>query len=330
MDTSMGIQSDNFDRIAAFRKFLFTAVSFVLASGCASAQQGLPVTVPGKVWLNMDQAELDAAYTQRNWAPNQAEVLARYKSASEKFRSSRKPPLRLKYGPSDIQALDIWPPDKPNGKILIFIHGGAWSGGSAAEYSFLASPFLDRGVIVVIPDFTTVQDVNGSLEPMAAQVRNAIAFIFRTARSLGANPKQIYVAGHSSGAHLAAIALTTDWSSLDIKGNPLKGGILCGGIYDLKPVRLSSRSQYIKFTDGMEESMSPQRNLKELSAPVTLAYGLKESPEFKRQAIDFADAMRKAKKKVEVITVDLNHFEILETLANPQSALFLAALKMMK
>lgn len=312
------------------REFLGSVLGLILVFSCASPNATCQTTTPGKVWLNMDQAELDAAYTQRNWAPNQAEVLARYKSASEKFRSSRKPPLRLKYGPSDIQALDIWAPERPNGKILIFIHGGAWSGGSAAEYSFLAPPFLDAGVIVVIPDFTTVQEVNGSLEPMAAQVRNAIAFIFRTARSLGANPKQIYVAGHSSGAHLAAVALTTDWSSMDVKADILKGGILCSGMYDLKPVRLSSRSQYIKFTDGMEESMSPHRNLEQLSAPVTLAYGLKESPEFKRQAIDFAAAMRTAKKKVEVITVDLNHFEILETLANPQSALFQAALKMMK
>lgn len=312
------------------REFISFAVGLVFASCFVSAQPTLPVTQPGKVWLNMDQAELDAAYTQRNWAPNQAEVLARYKSASEKFRSSRKPPLRLKYGPSEVQALDIWAPEKPNGKILIFIHGGAWSGGSAAEYSFLAAPFLEAGVMVVIPDFTTVQEVNGTLEPMAAQVRNAIAFIFRMAKSLGASPKQIYIAGHSSGAHLAAVALTTDWSSLDVKGDPLKGGLLCSGMYDLKPVRLSSRSQYIKFTDGMEESMSPQRNLKQLSASVVLAYGMKESPEFKRQAIDFAASLRKASKKVDVITEDLNHFEILETLAIPQSALFQAALKMMK
>lgn len=309
---------------------LFPTVGLILAFGCLSPNAACQTTAQGKVWLNMDQSELDAAYNQRNWAPNAAEVQARYKSASEKFRSSRKPPLRLKYGPSDIQAMDIWAPEKPNGKVLIFIHGGAWSGGSAAEYSFLAQPFLDAGIMVAIPDFTTIQEVNGSLEPMAAQVRNAIAFMFRMAGSLGANPKKMYVAGHSSGAHLAAVALTTDWSLLDLKSDMVKGAILCSGMYDLKPVRLSSRSKYINFTDGMEESMSPQRNPKHLSAPITLAYGLKESPEFKRQAIDFAAALRKAKKKVEVITEDLNHFEILEALANPQSALCQATMRMMK
>lgn len=312
------------------RQLLFSVLGLILAFGCLSPKAVSQTTAPGKVWLNMDQAELDAAYTQRNWAPNAAEVLARYKSASEKFRGSRKPPLRLKYGPSDIQAMDIWGPEKPNGKILIFIHGGAWSGGSAAEYSFLAQPFLDAGIMVVIPDFTTIQEVNGNLEPMAAQIRNAIAFISRMAGSLGANPKKIYLAGHSSGAHLAAVALTTDWSALDIKSDVVKGAVLCSGMYDLKPVRLSSRSKYINFTDGMEESMSPQRNLDNFSAAVMLAYGLKESPEFKRQSIDFAAALRKAKKKVEVITEDLNHFEILEALADPQSALCQAALKMMK
>lgn len=312
------------------RQFLLSVLGLILAFGCLSPKAVSQTTAPGKVWLNMDQAELDAAYTQRNWAPNAAEVMARYKSASDKLRASRKAPLRLKYGPSDIQALDIWAPDKPNGKILIFIHGGAWSGGSAAEYSFVAKPFLDAGIMVVIPDFTTIQEVNGSLEPMAAQIRNAIAFMSRMAGSLGANPKKIYLAGHSSGAHLAAVALTTDWSELDIKSDVVKGAILCSGMYDLKPVRLSSRSKYINFTDGMEESMSPQRNLDNFSAPVMLAYGLKESPEFKRQSIDFAAALRKEKKKAEVITEDLNHFEILEALTDPQSALCQAALKMMK
>ena len=324
------MSKDNSDTGTKGRGVLFSMLGLILTFTGLTPNAIGQTTMPGKVWLNMDQAELDAAYTQRNWAPNQAEVLARYKSASVQFRSSRKPPLRLKYGPAEIQEMDIWSPDKPSGKILIFIHGGAWSGGSAAEYSFLAQPFLDAGIIVVIPDFTTVQEVNGSLEPMAAQVRNAIAFTFRMARSLGANPKQIYIAGHSSGAHLAAVALTTDWSSMDLKPDLLKGAILCSGMYDLKPVRLSSRSKYIMFTDDMEESMSPQRNLKELSAPILLAYGLKESPEFKRQTIEFAAALRKARKKVDLITEDLNHFEILEALANPQSAFCQAALRMMK
>lgn len=287
-------------------------------------------TSAGKVWLNMDQAELDAAYTQHNWAPNQSEVLARYKSASDRFRSSRKPPMRLRYGPSETQMLDIWGPDKSNGKVLIFIHGGAWSGGSAAEYSFVAKPFLDAGVTVVIPDFNTVQEMNGNLEPMAAQIRNVIAFTFRSARSWGANPKQIFIAGHSSGSHLAGVALTSDWSILDLKQDIIKGGVLLSGMYDLKPVRLSSRSRYINFTDGMEESMSPQRNLDYLSAPLILVYGLKESPEFKRQTVDFAAAAQKTKKKAEVITADLNHFELLESFVDPNSSVFQAVLKMMK
>lgn len=324
------MSKDNSDTGTKGRGVLFSMLGLILTFTGLTPNAIGQTTMPGKVWLNIDQAELDAAYTQRNWAPNQAEVLARYKSACARFRSSRKPPSRLKYGPAEFQGMDIWSPDKPSGKILIFIHGGAWSGGSAAEYSFLAQPFLDAGIIVVIPDFTTVQEVNGSLEPMAAQVRNAIAFTFRMARSLGANPKQIYIAGHSSGAHLAAVALTTDWSSMDLKPDLLKGAILCSGMYDLKPVRLSSRSKYIMFTDDMEESMSPQRNLKELSAPILLAYGLKESPEFKRQTIEFAAALRKARKKVDLITEDLNHFEILEALANPQSAFCQAALRMMK
>lgn len=320
---------DTFNHYAMHARRLHFAALILALVCCWYTKSAAQATAPPKVWLEMDQAELDAAYTQRNWAPNQTEVLARCKSASERFRSTRKF-SRLKYGPSEIQMADIWGPDKSNGKILIFIHGGAWSGGTAADYSFVAKPFLDAGVTVVIPDFNTVQELNGNLEPMAAQVRNVIAFTFRSARSWGASPKQLFIAGHSSGAHLAAVALTSDWSTLDLKQDILKGGVLISGLYDLKPVRLSSRSRYINFDDGMEESMSPQRNLTYLTVPLTLVYGTKESPEFKRQTVDFAATVQKGKKKAETITLNLNHFELLESLANPDSPVFQAVVKMMK
>ena len=39
------------------------------------------------VWLNFNQAELDAAYDQTKYAPNQPQVLKRYAANSEAFRS---------------------------------------------------------------------------------------------------------------------------------------------------------------------------------------------------------------------------------------------------
>ena len=81
----------------------------------------------------------------------------------------------------------------------------------------------------------------------------------------------------------------------------------------------------------METALSPQRHLDKLNAPVIVAYGTLETPEFQRQSRDFADAVRKAGKPVQLLVGEgYNHFEIIETLANPYGILGRSVLKQMK
>ena len=65
------------------------------------------------------------------------------------------------------------------------------------------------------------------------------------------------------------------------------------GMYDLKPVRLSKRSSYVKFNDEMEQAMSSQRQIDKLRAPIIVTYGSNETPEFQRQSRDFAAAVKR-------------------------------------
>ena len=116
----------------------------------------------------------------------------------------------------------------------------------------------------------------------------------RTAKSFGGDPNRIYVSGQSSGAHLAGCVVTTDWKDYGVPADIVKGALLCSGMYDLKPVRLSKRSDYVAFTDESEEKLSSQRRLDRLNCPVIVAYGTFETPEFQRQNREFADAVKKA------------------------------------
>ena len=103
------------------------------------------------------------------------------------------------------------------------------------------------------------------------------------------------------------------------------------GMFDMKPVRLSKRSSYVKFDDDMEQSMSALRHLDKLRAPLVLTYGTFETPEFQRQNRDFAAAVKAAGKPVELIEApNYNHFEMCETLGHPYGPNGRAALKMMK
>ena len=102
-------------------------------------------------------------------------------------------------------------------------------------------------------------------------------------------------------------------------------------MYDLKPVRLSKRSEYVKFTDEIEEKLSSLRHLDKLSAPVVVAYGTQETPEFQRQSREFAAAVKAAGKSVELIVGEgFNHFEMQETFGNPYGIAGRAALAQMQ
>jgi arylformamidase len=89
-------------------------------------------------------------------------------------------------------------------------------------------------------------------------------------------------------------------------------------MYEMKPVRLSARSSYVKFTDVMEEEMSTQRHLHRLHTPLIVAHGSAETPEFQRQNREFAAAVKAAGKPVTFLVGEgYGHFEMNETLANP-------------
>jgi arylformamidase len=287
------------------------------------------VSASDKVFLDYDQAALDRAYDQTQWAPNQQEVLARRAAAADGVRARLGPPRRFAYGPTPVEGLDVYATARANAPIMVFLHGGAWRGGDARSQAFAAETFVNAGAHWVAPDFATVMDVG--LDDMVAQVRRAVAWVAGNAASFGGDPARIYVGGHSSGGHLAANVLVTDWArDFGLPADLVKGGLCTSGMYDLKPVRLSARSSYVKFDDRIEHELSPIRHLSRLRAPVVVAYGERDSPEFQRQAREFADALR-AIGRLErlVVGAGLNHFELPETLADPQSALGRLALALL-
>lgn len=322
----------------ARRDFLGSGAALVgiAAAGPLFAQQP-PATAAARgkgppVWLDMDQAELDAAYDQIKYAPNLPQITKRYATNSEAVRSRLGAPRRFAYGPTAIEGLDVYATQRPNAPINVFIHGGAWRVGLAKDYAFAAELFVNAGAHLVVPDFVWVQDAGGSLMPMADQVRRAVAWIHRNAQSFSGDPNRIYVSGHSSGGHLAGVVLTTDWrKEFNLPADTVKGGLCCSGLFDLKAVRLSARSAYVKFTDEIEHALSSQRHLDNLNAPVVVAYGTLETPEFQRQSRDFAAAVKAAGKPAHLLVGEgYNHFEIIETLANPYGLLGRAVLEQMK
>jgi arylformamidase len=124
-----------------------TAGAMIATVGIGVAQQPAPappaprVTGP-RVWLDMDQAELDAAYDQSVYASNLQQVVKRWATNSEGVRARLGAPQRYAYGPTPIEGLDVYRAKRPNAPINVFIHGGEWRFGAAKGSAFPAELFV--------------------------------------------------------------------------------------------------------------------------------------------------------------------------------------------
>ena len=260
--------------------------------------------------LDYDESGLDAAYDQRVWAHNIPQVRERISERAAEARAAVGEPERHAYGSSAMEGLD-WYRGDPGGPIHVHLHGGAWRNGRSGPQIYMADLTVDTGAHCVIPDYVKVGDTGGDLLPLGEQSRRAVAWVYENAEQFGADPDRIVLSGHSAGGHLAGVALTTEWSTYGLPTDVVKKGLCVSGMFDLYPVSLSSRNEYVAFNDDTVESLSPIRHLEHLSAEIVVAVGTRESPEFQRQSRDFHEAVEQAGKNTQLIVADgLNHFEM--------------------
>jgi arylformamidase len=309
------------------------AGSLALATEPATAQRcppAAPRTKGSPVFRDLDQVDLDEGYDNGVYAFNSKTINERRVYNNRIAQAVIGKGERVKYGDPEIERLDIYRAKQANAPVMIFIHGGSWRGGRAEQFTVYAEPFVKAGANFVVLDFTSVRETGGDIVPMVDQCRRAVAWTYRNAKSFGGDPDRLYLISRSSGSHLASCVLITEWEKQGLPRNILKGAVMGSGMYDLAPVRLSKRSSFVKFTDAMVEQLSAMRHIDKVHTPVVIGVGSLETPEFQRQAREFAAALKQAGKPHELIVAPgYNHYETGETIGQPYAVLGRAAMDMM-
>lgn len=146
------------------------------------------------------------------------------------------------YGEGERRQLDVYTPSpeqiRPAGgwPLVVFFYGGSWNSGERAGYRFVGEALAARGIITVIPDYRLYPEVRypDFLKDNAA----ATAWALREAARLGADPKRVFVMGHSAGGYNAAMmALDARWLAAEgVKPTQLAGWIGLAGAYDFLPI----------------------------------------------------------------------------------------------
>ena len=115
-----------------------------------------------RVFLDYDQAALDAAYDQAVYAPNRAQIAERCEANSDAARARLGAPRHAAYGPGSEEYVEIYPAEAAGAPIFVFIHGGAWRHTGTARYAYAAEAFVNAGTAFVAVQFNGVDQTGGA------------------------------------------------------------------------------------------------------------------------------------------------------------------------
>lgn len=277
-----------------------------------------------------DPAFLAREYNNRELFPDYPRHFARWAETSARARATMTCYLDRAYGSSPLETLDIFPARKGDGSVLMFIHGGYWRSLDKRDFSFLAPAWVDAGVSLVLVNYDLCPTV--SVERIVQQMLAASAWLYRHAEEYGMDEDRLYVCGHSAGGHLAAMMLAALWPVYDrtLPRNLYKGGLAVSGVYDLRPlVDIGWLKDDLRLDEASAYRASPAFLPPATRAPLATAVGGRESSEFKRQNALLGERWKRVLRE-DIPMPGTDHFTVVDGLANPASALFAGARRLMK
>jgi arylformamidase len=271
-------------------------------------------------------AEFDAEYNLRAGRPDyEVTVIPGWIENSEKARDNLDCSLDIRYGTGDRQKLDVFRCDDPAAPTLVYFHGGYWQRGDKSIYSFIAAPFVQVGISVIVVGYDLCPDV--TITRISEEAREAMAYIWAHGEALGINRDRITVMGHSAGGHITQMMMATDWSAFGdgLPADLIKAGMPVSPLSYLEPVRLTEAlNAGIRMDAAEAEAESPMTNHPPATdAPQLVVVGGAETSEFHRQARMYAEAYQTETRDIGLYIVpDVDHFDALNVLVDPNSPFF--------
>ena len=198
--------------------------------------------------------------------------------------------------------------------VVIFFYGGAWQDGSRGDYLFVAEALTQRGYVVVIPDYRVYPEVR--YPDFLSDGAAAVAWTTANIERFGGDRSRLFLMGHSSGAHIAAmVALDPTYlSAQKVRSTSIKGLIGLAGPYDFLPltepnvIALFATEKNLAMTQPISYVKLPNV----VSMPVLLLHGDADTRVRPKNSINLARELRAAGAKVEFdLLPGINHTSII-------------------
>ena len=222
----------------------------------------------------------------------------------------------IAYGDKKSQKLDIYTPKIIEGPapVIVFFYGGRWSFGNKEQYAFAALPFVKSGYIVVIPDYSKYPDVK--FPDFVNDAALAVSWVYDHVGEYNGNKQRLYLSGHSSGAHLAAL-VTADPVYLKKHGKDRSIITAFSG--------LAGPYDFIPEDDDLKDMFGPPENYPNMQVPtfidgrqppMQLLHGEDDQDVIQRNLNRLRDKIKDEGGVVETkIYTGINHKEIMGALS---------------
>ena len=262
------------------------------------------------LYRGFTQEELEREYSPSSMIGGDlSPYLASYAALSAQARADLVVQENLTYGDGPNQVLDFFPAPSVPAPLHVFIHGGYWQALSQRESAMMAPVLHESGQAFATLNYTLAPFAR--LREMVDECRDALLWLAVRADSLGFDPEQITLSGHSAGAHLAAMVMATASNELAQAGLRVRNVILISGIYDLEPISLTSVNDPLQLTTVEVHDLSPVLHLPAPGPRYRVTVAERDTPEFIRQSRDYAELLRKAGHSVSFdLQPGKHHFDI--------------------
>jgi arylformamidase len=270
---------------------------------------------------------VERQYNNRAACPDHLHWFAEYARWSAAAYASLEVTRDLRYGPAAKETLDLFVPPGASRGTFVFLHGGYWRAFDKADFAFVATTFVQRGIAVANVNYDLCPDV--TVADIVGECRRAVGWIAREGARHGADVGRIVIGGHSAGGHLVAMMYCTDWGAQGFANAPFHAGVTLSGIHELTPLPRVSFNSDLDLDEASARELSPALLPVTVVTPLLMAVGGAETTEFIRQTRllwELWPAHRPPGASAPLVAAGKHHFSVVADYADPASELARATL----
>ncbi|WP_135228149.1 alpha/beta hydrolase [Deinococcus fonticola] len=220
-----------------------------------------------------------------------------------------------RYGPDTRNTIDVYAPQEArSAPVVLFIHGGSWTGGDKSQHAFVGESLARAGYVTGVMNYRLAPQNRYPTYIQDAAL--ALKWLRDNAGKYGGNPQNVFVAGHSAGGFNAVeLVDNARWlREVNVPISSIRGVIGIAGPYSYDFREFSSRNAFPE--EGLPDDIMPDRHVRADAPPHLLLVAANDTTVYPQNAINMEAALQKAGAQVErKVLPRLNHITILGAVA---------------